>query len=274
VTVQASVGGAPESMTPAPAAPAAPPPRPTRFLVGVGTVLRAQLAGARTARGALFVVATVQSVGIELLLRGVTGSRHDLTRTAIVAGSTVLVVAYVAVNLLAQRLGQFRHTRALDYYAALPVRPAAVVLGLAGSYAAFAAPGTVVTALVGAGVFGLPMGHLWVLVPVVLVAGASLAGLGALIGLLAPRPEVATALGQLAMTLVLFVGVIPLDRLPVPVQVVRAGVPSTYAVDALAESFGRHPDWSSIGWHLAGAAAVAVVALSLGGWAFRRAVAR
>lgn len=247
---------------------------PVRFGPALAAVYTAQVARARHARMPLLFVATLQSLGILVLLRGVVATHDEVTKQSVVAGSAVLVVAFVALNLLAQRLGALRARRALDHYATLPVPPAAVVLGIAASYATFTVPGTVVTAVVGALLYGLPLGNLWVLAPVVVGAGASLAGLGALLGLLLPRAELATLAGQLGMTVVLFLGVIPAGRLPLAVRVVRALVPSTYAVDALAAAFLPHPGWASIGWHLVVCAAVAVAALALATWAFRRAVSR
>ena len=79
----------------------------------------------------LLFVATFQSVGIMLLLRGVVDDDSALTHQSVVAGSTVLVVAFVALNLLAQQFGQLRASNGLDYYGTLPVPPAAVVLGIA-----------------------------------------------------------------------------------------------------------------------------------------------
>jgi ABC-2 type transport system permease protein len=245
-----------------------------RLAPALAAVYGAQVARARHARAPLLFVATLQSLGILVLLRGVVSNHDVVTKQSVVAGATVLVVAFVALNLLAQRLGALRAAQGLDHYAALPVPPAAVVLGIAASYATFTVPGTVVTAVVGAVFYGLPLGNLWVLLPVIVAAGASLAGLGAVLGLLMPRPELATLAGQLGMTIVLFVGVIPETRLPEALRIVRAAVPSTYAVDALAEAFRPHPSWASIGWHLAVCAAVAVVLLWLATRAFRRAVAR
>ena len=188
--------------------------------------------------------------------------------------ATVLVVAFVALNLLAQRLGALKASRALDAYAALPVPPSAVVLGTAASYAVFTVPGAVLTAVVGALLYGLPLGHLWVLAPVLLLAGASLAGLGALLGLLMPRPELATVAGQLGMSVVLFLGIVPPDRLPDLLLPLRAVVPSTYAVDALARALAVDVEWALVARDLGITAAVALAALALGGRAFRRAVSR
>ena len=231
-----------------------------------------QVSRARAARGPLLFVATLQSVGILLLLRGVVDEGRRTTSQQVVAGATVLVVAFVALNLLAQRFGLLRGTGALDYYATLPVSGAAVVLATAASYATFTVPGAVLTAVVGALLYGLPVGHLWVLVAVLPLAAASLAGLGACVGLLAPRQELATVAGQLGMSAVLFLGIIPQDRLPAVIQALRAVVPSTYATDALALSFGSRLDVGLMLRDLGVCVVVAVLALALGSAAFRRAV--
>jgi ABC-2 type transport system permease protein len=238
------------------------------------TVYVQQFARVRVARVPLLFVAALQSVGILLLLRGVVDSNDDVVRTQVVAGSTVLVVGFVALNLLAQRFGAMRAGGALDYYGALPVPPAAVVLGTAASYATMAVPGAVVTAVLGALLYQLPLGGLWLLLPVVPLAGASLAGLGALLGLLAPRPELATVFGQLGMSAVLFLSIIPASKLPLALRPVRAAVPSTYAADALAAGLRPNVAWGSVIVDLGVCVGVAVVALALGGWALRRAYRR
>src|SRR4051794_33941671 len=100
---------------------AAPPlavPVPLR--AAIAAVAAGQISRVRVARGPLLFVATVQSRGLIGLLRGVV-HRHDVaTTSAVVAGATILVVAFVALNLLAQRFGALKATAALDYYGALP----------------------------------------------------------------------------------------------------------------------------------------------------------
>ncbi|MCH0539924.1 ABC transporter permease [Streptomyces sp. MUM 203J] len=251
------------------AAPLAPR---ARLLPALAAVYRAQLSRARVARIPLLFVATFQSVGIMVLMRGVVDGGAEAR--AVVAGSSVLVVAFVALNLLAQYFGQLRASGGLDHYATLPVPPAAVVLGAAGAYASFTAPGTAVTAVVGSLLFGLPLTHLWVLAAVVPLAGAALAGLGAALGLLAPRPELATLLGQLGMSAALLLGVLPPERLPGPVDWARDLLPSTYGVEALARTFDAHPDWTAVVLDLSVCAAVGVASLAVATWAYRRAAVR
>lgn len=260
---RAESGSAP---APAPLAPRA------RLLPALGAVYRAQLSRARVARIPLLFVATFQSIGIMVLMRGVVDGGAEAR--AVVAGSSVLVVAFVALNLLAQYFGQLRASGGLDHYATLPVPPAAVVLGAAGAYASFTVPGTVVTAVVGSVLFELPLTHLWVLAAVIPLAGAALAGLGAALGLLAPRQELATLLGQLGMSAALLLGVLPADRLPGPISYARDLLPSTYGVEALARTFDDHPDWAVVGLDLAVCGVVGVVSLTVATWAYRRAAVR
>jgi ABC-2 type transport system permease protein len=243
-----------------------------RLWPAMAAVYRAQLSRARVARVPLLFVATFQSLGIMVLMRGVVDGGAE--SRAVVAGSAVLVVAFVALNLLAQYFGQLRAGGGLDHYATLPVPAAAVVLGAAGAYASFTVPGVVVTAVAGGVLYQLPLGGLWVLVAVVPLAGAALAGLGAALGLLAPKPEIATLCGQLGMSAALLLGVLPGDRLPQPVGLLRDLLPSTYGVEALTRAFEARPDWFHAALDLGVCAAVGVASLALATWAYRRAAVR
>ncbi|GAA2741606.1 MULTISPECIES: ABC transporter permease [Kitasatospora] len=253
---------------PAISAPLAPQ---ARLLPALEAVYRAQLARARVSRIPLLFVATFQSLGILVMMRGVVDPGDNPSAHAVVAGSSVLVVAFVALNLLAQYFGRLRATGGLDHYATLPVRPASVVLGTAAAYASFTLPGAVVTAVAGCWLFALPLAHLWVLLAVVPLAGAALSGLGAACGLLAPRQEIATLLGQLGMSAALLLGVLPAGRLPVPIQWLRDLLPSTYGVDAFARTFTARPDWAAVTGDLAVCTAVGLASLTLATWSYRRA---
>lgn len=261
----ATAGRAPAAQ-PAPLAPGA------RFFPSLAAVYRAQLSRARVARIPLLFVATFQSVGIMILMRGVVDGGSEAR--AVVAGSSVLVVAFVALNLLAQYFGQLRAGGGLDHYATLPVPPASVVLGAAAAYASFTLPGTLVTAVFGCLLFGLPMGGLWILAAVVPLAGAALAGLGAALGLLAPRQELATLAGQLGMSAALLLGVLPPERMPALIMWARDLLPSTYGVEAFARTFEPEPDWAAVAFDLGVCAAVGVVSLAVATWAYRRASVR
>lgn len=228
------------------------------------------------ARIPLLFVATFQSVGIMVMMRGVVEAGDGEAARAVVAGSSVLVVAFVALNLLAQYFGQLRASGGLDHYATLPVPPAAVVLGAAGAYASFTVPGTLLTAVVGCVLFHLTLTTLWVLAIVIPLAGAALSGLGAALGLLAPRQEIATLFGQLGMSAALLLGVLPASHLPGPIGWVRDLLPSTYGVEAFARTLGGSSgtDWAAVLGDLSVCAAVGVGSLAVATWAYRRAACR
>jgi ABC-2 type transport system permease protein len=247
-------------------------PRPT-FWNSFGAVFAGQFGRARAAAIPIFMAATIQSVGLVVLLKGLVDTGSDVTEQSVVAGSSITVVSFVALNLLAQRFASLRATGALDYFGVLPVRSSAVVTATAAAWAAFTVPGSVLVAVGGAAFYRLPLANTWVVVPVVVLAGIALAGLGAVLGLAIPRQEIATVAGQLGMALVMFVGLVPAHRLPGWVQAIRAAVPSTYAVDAFAGSLVRHPHWGSIGADMGVCAGVCVAALVAADWAFRRALA-
>ena len=248
-------------------------PRGVSLGAGAAAVCTSQLARVRAARVPLLIVATMQSVGLLLLLRGVVDDTRS-THQQVVAGAVLLVLAFVALNLLAQRFGALRANGGLAYYAALPVPGAAVVLGTAAAYASFTFPGAIATGVIGCLLYGLPVLHLWAVVPVVVLGGAAMAGLGACIGLLAPRAELATVMGQLGMSLVLFLGLIPRSNLPDWLDPVLVVVPSTYAVRALADSLGAQVRAGAMLRDLAVCAAVAVVSLAIASRAYERAVRR
>lgn len=272
VTDRTAGAVAPTAVPQSAAVPPAPLAPKAKLLPALAAVYRAQLSRARVARIPLLFVATFQSVGIMILMRGVVDGGSEAR--AVVAGSSVLVVAFVALNLLAQYFGQLRAGGGLDHYATLPVPPASVVLGAAAAYASFTLPGTLVTAVFGCVLFGLPMGGLWILAAVVPLAGAALAGLGAALGLLAPRQELATLAGQLGMSAALLLGVLPPERMPDVIVWARDLLPSTYGVEAFARTFEPDPDWAAVALDLGVCAAVGVLSLAVATWAYRRAAVR
>jgi ABC-2 type transport system permease protein len=58
--------------------------------------------------------------------------------------------------------------------------------------------------------------------------------------------------------------------MPDVVRWMRDLLPSSYGVDAFAETYRDNPDWMSVAGNLAVCAAVGVATLALATWAFRR----
>ncbi len=197
-------------------------------------LLAIQMSRLRTSWRPYLIVSSVMPLGIAVLMRAV--MEPDQVREfgqQIVAGSVVLAIAMTAVVMLAQRMATLKETRAIDFYSTLPVSRGAVVAAVLLSFAVFSLPGTIIVVLLGAALFDLSLVALWVVVPVWALGSFALAGIGLLIGFGAPDEQLSGMYSNLAMMAVLFLGILPEDKLPGWISPLRVVLPSTYAVDAL-----------------------------------------
>ena len=198
------------------------------------TLLRMQLARVRTSWRPYLIVSSAMPLGIAILLRAIMDrDQVDAFGEQIVAGSAVLAIAMTAIVMLAQRIASLRESGGLDFYASLPVKRWMLITAILVSFAIFSLPGTIIVAVLGAALFDLSLTALWAAVPVWALGSFALAGLGVAVGLAAPDEQLAGMYSNLAMMAVLFLGIIPTERLPGWLVPVRAVLPSTYAVDAL-----------------------------------------
>ena len=198
-----------------------------------------QMARLRTSWRPYLIVSSVMPLGIAVLLRAVIDEQQvSEFGVQIVSGSAVLAIAMTAVVMLAQRVAWLKEHAALDYYQTLPVSRASLVGAVLVSFAVFSLPGTVVVLLLGAALFDLSFAALWTAVPVWALGSFALAGLGVAIGFGAPDEQLAGMYSNLAMMAVLFLGILPGERIPGWLDPVRAVLPSTYAVEALKPGLG------------------------------------
>lgn len=233
-------------------------------------LLLMSLAPVRQAWRPYLMVSSTMPLGIMLLpwLVGVPLAMAE--RLQIVAGSAVLAVAMTSVSLLAQRLAALRAAQAFHYYATLPVARVALLASVFLAFFAFALPGLALILLLGGAVYDLPIGGTWLLPLLALhlaATGLALAGLGAVIGLTARTEQVAAMLGNVAMMAVLFLGIIPPERMPEALRVALWVLPSTYAIEALKHYFSGT---LGAGYLLASLAAVTAYAAALLALATRR----
>ena len=193
-----------------------------------------QLTRLRTSWRPYLVVSSIMPLGIAILMRAVMDDEQVTDfGPQIVAGSTVLAISMTALVMLAQRVSWLKENGVLDFYGTLPVARASVMAAVLLSFAVFSLPGTVVVLTIGAVLFDLSLNALWVAVPVWALSSFALAGLGIALGLGAPDEQLAGMYSNLAMMAVLFLGILPADRLPGWLASIRVILPSTYAVDAL-----------------------------------------
>jgi ABC-2 type transport system permease protein len=197
-------------------------------------LLAMQLARLRTAWRPYLIVSSAMPLGIALLMRAIM-DREQVAEFGeqIVAGCAVLAIAMTAIVMLAQRVAALKESGGLDFYATLPVSRSALILSVLVSFAVFALPGMLIVLAGGAALFDLSLAALWSALPVWLAGSMALAGIGVALGFVAPDEQLAGMYSNLAMMGVLFLGILPVDKLPDALGPVRAALPSTYAVDAL-----------------------------------------
>ena len=211
-------------------------------------LLSIQMSRLRTSWRPYLIVSSVMPLGIAVLMRAVMEpSQVREFGQQIVAGSVVLAIAMTAIVMLAQRMATLKESRAIDYYSTLPVPRGAVVASVLLSFAIFSLPGTIIVVLLGAALFDLSLVALWVVVPVWALGSFALAGIGLFIGFGAPDEQLAGMYSNLAMMAVLFLGILPQDKLPGWISPLRVVLPSTYAVDALKPGLDGAVDASLVG---------------------------
>lgn len=204
--------------------------RSTKFEV----LMRMQMARLRTSWRPYLIVSSAMPLGIAVLMRAVMEPDQVAEfGQQIVAGSAVLAIAMTAVVMLAQRVSALKENGGLDYYATLPVSRPALIASILLSFAVFALPGTIIVLTLGSALFNLSLAALWAAIPVWVLGSLALAGLGVAIGFSAPDEQLAGMYSNLLMMSVLFLGILPSDRLPGWLGPIRAVLPSTYAVNAL-----------------------------------------
>lgn len=201
-----------------------------RFLI----LLRMQMARVRTAWRPYLIVSSAMPLGIAVLMRAVMEEDQvDEFGVQIVAGSAILAIAMTAIVMLAQRIASLKESGAIDLYSTLPVARGAVIGAVLVSFAIFALPGTIIVVGLGALMFDLSLAALWTVVPVWALGSFALAGVGVAIGFGAPDEQLAGMYSNLAMMAVLFLGILPAEKIPGWLSPLRAILPSTYAVNAL-----------------------------------------
>lgn len=199
-----------------------------------GVLMRMQMSRLRTSWRPYLIVSSAMPLGIAVLMRAVMEPAQVAEfGEQIVAGSAVLAIAMTAIVMLAQRVSSLKENGGLDFYATLPVSRPALIASILLSFAVFALPGTVIVLTLGSALFNLSLAALWAAIPVWVLGSLALAGLGVAIGFAAPDEQLAGMYSNLLMMSVLFLGILPADRLPGWLAPARAVLPSTYAVNAL-----------------------------------------
>ncbi len=189
------------------------------------------------------------------------------SRNYIVPGLIAVIVAIIAALITSLAIAREWETGTMEQLLSTPVRPSELVLGKMSAYFVLGLVDTVVSVIVGTGVFGVPMRGSVILLalPVFLFLFGSLAW-GLMISALARSQVLAYQLAMVTTFLPAFLlsgFVFSVENMPAAIRAITHIVPARYFVSALKELFlkGAGPDvvLGEIGFLLAYAAAVFLV---------------
>lgn len=153
----------------------------------------------------------------------------------VITGSTVVSLTTVGIVMVAQDLAWMKEQGGFLYYASLPISKASLLLAILASRLLLQLPGIAVALLGGSLMYRLHLIPNPLLLLILPLTALSLSGIGAGIGLLVPGVMTVNIMTQLVLFLVFFGApvLIPVARLPLPLQWLGYLLPPTYAADGL-----------------------------------------
>lgn len=163
----------------------------------------------------------------------------------IITGSAIFAVATDGITTMAQRIGTMKKEGMLIYYASLPISKTAFILALLFSRLIVSLPGMLTPLLVGPFFYNVKFEFsLWVVI-LLPITGMAMAVIGMALGTLLNNLELVAVISNILIFLLLFAApvFIPMEALPLPMQIFSYILPPTYAADAL-----RHALGGTIGW--------------------------
>ncbi len=152
-----------------------------------------------------------------------------------VTGSLAVGLSSAAMLTLGQAIGSLKDQNAFEHYATLPISRLTFLLAMTTRAMIFSLPSFVTILVVGTTVLRLPLAPNPLVVPVVLLAGYSLAALGAFVGFFSPTGQVAGLATQVlaGMMTTLAPVFVTLEQLPAFLRLTSIFVPTTYVARAL-----------------------------------------
>ena len=186
----------------------------------------------------MIVLGMAVPLGTIVALGAVAGDRRPEDLERILVGAVVIAVMFENQNKVANHFSFMRLGGMLDYFGTLPIRRWALILAVVLSFFALSLPALGVTLVAGTLILDVPLSLSPLLAVVLPLAAASMAAVGALVGVTARNSAEANAVSLLIAFLMAGLGavVLPPDR--VPEIAVHLGwlSPATYAASALRET--------------------------------------
>lgn len=162
----------------------------------------------------------------------------------VTAGNAIIALVLGPMQSLANDLAWGKQRNELEYYSTLPFSKALLILAFVSVSAIATVPSLAITIAVGSIWLGFPVSLNLLVIPIVLLAVLSMAGLGAAIGVYARNGHHANMMNSLTLVLVTFLSpvIIPVENLPLPLQYTAKLLPTSYAANAFRAALSGRVD--------------------------------
>jgi ABC-2 type transport system permease protein len=216
--------------------------RITRAAGTFGDLFYIQFAAIRTGWQWFFLVSSVIPLGLLFFLKFAAPTTQTSTMLYYITGNAVVALMFNALGMLSGQLSSARQNKTFDFYAGLPVSRTVLILAAVAVAVLFAIPGMILLLVLGILIFHVTVAPSILVLPVLVLSPPALAGLGALIGVLAPNQQVSAVITNLALVAVMFLSpvLVPASALPSVLQLTARLLPPTYAADALRQTIAGH----------------------------------
>lgn len=178
----------------------------------------------------------------------------------VLTGNVVLSLMFGNLDKVSSNLSYLRAVGGLSYFATLPIQRSVFVLATVSAFMVLSLPSLLTTILVGSLILHVTLAPSPLILIVIPLSAVPLAGIGALIGSSARTPQEASSLTLLTTLLLAGSGaiIVPPDRLPGWMLIVRQLSPATYAASAFRQTL-LGPLTARLGIDLAVLAGLALV---------------
>ncbi|MBT9165291.1 MAG: hypothetical protein DDT22_00821 [candidate division WS2 bacterium] len=148
----------------------------------------------------------------------------------IVTGSITTALTTSAMLTLGQRLGGLKDLRAFEFYASLPISKLAFIFGLITEGLISSLPSAIILLFIGMLLFGFSIHNILLFTVTIILAGYSLAGLGAVIGFRSRSGGIASIITQIINPIIIFLAPVymPPEKFPYLLQKTSWFLPTTH----------------------------------------------
>lgn len=208
---------------------------PGRMLTELSILIRIQFSIVRDSWVWVLIMATLFPLTTLLFMRFFISSPDPGTIARIISGNMIFGVIVMGLNGLGQEISWQKHQGHFTFYAALPISKVNFVLANLLRGIMNTLPSFLIMALIGHLIYGIRFNLSWELPLVFILSLTSIVGVGVSIGFWSPNHQLTNILTQVAMMLISFLTpvMVEMNQLPLPIQWISYGLPTTYAADAL-----------------------------------------